>query len=251
MGISVIMASYLGEYPGSRKDPVDKFIRAVKSFLNNTLNEKELIIVSDGCEITNTVYEKHFKNFDNIKLVRVEKREHSWPGELRECGRSIAKYEWITYLDADDYYLRKYLQVLLLIIKENPDHRVFTSTQIAIPIPSDDQLKQWPYFIDISPWGTLNEFRAWRDSKNRNGIIFKSNDIEFVLVQSKSTIGTWCLTHNKYVSSRWRNSKEMGEDANFIQSLIKSENVKSISCPGYMICHITKVDNRDNIVWEF
>jgi glycosyltransferase involved in cell wall biosynthesis len=120
LGITVIMASYLGEYPGSRSNPVQKFIRAVKSFQQQTLQEKQLIIVSDGCGLTNATYEDLFKSDPQITLIRFEKQE-GWPGLLREAARSIAKYEWIMYLDSDDFYLSDYLEKILSIEKTNID----------------------------------------------------------------------------------------------------------------------------------
>ena len=47
--ISIIMQSFLGNYPGSRKDPDFKFMRAVKSFQTQLYKNCELIIVSDDC----------------------------------------------------------------------------------------------------------------------------------------------------------------------------------------------------------
>lgn len=67
-GISVIMPSYLGEYPGSRKDPDKKFIRAVESFKDQTLAQKELIIVSDGCARSPTNYIKR----DGKRIQRLD-----------------------------------------------------------------------------------------------------------------------------------------------------------------------------------
>ena len=42
--ISIIMQSYLGNYPGSRKDSHSKFLRAVQSFQNQLYKNCELII---------------------------------------------------------------------------------------------------------------------------------------------------------------------------------------------------------------
>ena len=50
MKISVIMASFL--QMGHKTNQDIKFVRAVKSFLNQTYKDKELIIVSDGCQKT-------------------------------------------------------------------------------------------------------------------------------------------------------------------------------------------------------
>ena len=49
IGLSVIMPSFLGEYDGCATDREKKFVRAVQSFLDNTLIENELIIIGDNC----------------------------------------------------------------------------------------------------------------------------------------------------------------------------------------------------------
>jgi uncharacterized protein with von Willebrand factor type A (vWA) domain len=71
--ISIIMQSYLGEYPGSRTDSVEKFKRAVKSFQNQLYKNCELIIVSDGCIKTQETYFSEFKTDPNIKFIFVDK----------------------------------------------------------------------------------------------------------------------------------------------------------------------------------
>jgi len=42
-------------------------MKAVKSFIKQTYDDKELIIISDGCNITNKLYDE---NFSNIALTR-------------------------------------------------------------------------------------------------------------------------------------------------------------------------------------
>ena len=64
--ITWIMQSYLGEYEGSRANSDKKFIRAVKSFLAIPDERTQLVIASDGCEITHKLYYKHFKKEQQI-----------------------------------------------------------------------------------------------------------------------------------------------------------------------------------------
>ena len=69
MKISVVMISYLGEYPGARSNPIDKFKRAVDSYIGQTYNDKELIIISDGCDTTKEIYQSYYSNHKDIKFI--------------------------------------------------------------------------------------------------------------------------------------------------------------------------------------
>lgn len=111
MKISVICASYLGRYPGSASNRELKFKRAVKSFLNQTYEDKELIIVSDGCDITNKLYDENFKDIDNIKLIKLNK-QNLYSGNMRNVAFDFAKGEIITYLDSDDAMGKKHLEII-------------------------------------------------------------------------------------------------------------------------------------------
>ena len=69
--VSVIMASYLLPYPGSASNRDKKFVRAVNSFKKQIYQNKELIIVSDGCPLTVDLYNKFFANDENIKIIQI------------------------------------------------------------------------------------------------------------------------------------------------------------------------------------
>jgi glycosyltransferase involved in cell wall biosynthesis len=137
-GISVIMISYLSDYQNSRKYPKEKFIRAVNSFLNQTHEKKELIIVSDGCEITNQLYFEHFDKHNNIYLIRAPKQKSNWPGKLRECARTLANYEWITYLDSDDMFIQNHLFLINDKINSlNEEMEVILNYKKILPLIKD------------------------------------------------------------------------------------------------------------------
>ena len=123
MKISVIMQSYLKDYPGGRSEPRRKFVRAVQSFLDQTYENKELVIVSDGCEITKNIYDLCFKECENIKFVFLSKNEKenysevlgddlvrkNFRGIPRKIGCMIATGDYICYLDSDDKITDDYL----------------------------------------------------------------------------------------------------------------------------------------------
>ena len=109
--ISVIMASYLGAYPGSATNRDKKFVRAVNSFKKQIYQNKELIIVSDGCQLTVELYNKYFSNEPNIKLMQIPKQQ-LYSGEMRNVALDVADGDIISYLDTDDVLGPKHLQII-------------------------------------------------------------------------------------------------------------------------------------------
>lgn len=109
MKISVIMASFLG-MPG--RDKLDlKFKRAVNSFLKQNYEDKELIIVADGCERTMQIYNESFSNENNIKFIPIPKQP-LYSGIMRNIAYEAAEGEIITYLDADDVIGKNHLNII-------------------------------------------------------------------------------------------------------------------------------------------
>jgi glycosyltransferase involved in cell wall biosynthesis len=110
--VSVIMASYLLPYPGSATNRDKKFIRAVNSFKKQTYENKELIIVSDGCPLTIELYNKFFSNDYNIKLISIPKQP-LYSGEMRNAALKISDSDIISYLDSDDVIGPNHLQKIV------------------------------------------------------------------------------------------------------------------------------------------
>ncbi len=117
--ISVIMASYLGEYENSASDRKTKFIRAVDSFVNQTYKDAELIIISDGCQDTIDLYKANYLDYSNIRIVAIDKQE-LFSGKVRDIGIDRASFDWICYLDTDDYFGNNHLEKLVSQIEELP-----------------------------------------------------------------------------------------------------------------------------------
>ena len=110
--VSVIMASYLLPYPGAATNRDRKFIRAVNSFKKQTYQNKELIIVSDGCPITIQLYDRFFSKDTNIKLVQIPKQQ-LYSGEMRNSALKVADGDIISYLDSDDVLGPKHLEIIV------------------------------------------------------------------------------------------------------------------------------------------
>lgn len=110
MKISVIMASFLSM--PNRTNLEAKFKRAINSFLKQTHDDKELIIVADGCEKTMQIYNENFILHNNIKLIPIPKQP-LYSGIMRNIAYEVAEGEIITYLDADDVIGKNHLKTIL------------------------------------------------------------------------------------------------------------------------------------------
>lgn len=100
---SVIMQSFLGDYPGAANNREEKLKRAIDSVIVQTFEDWEMIIVADGCEKTFDIVEKKYYENAKVHCVYIPKQEF-WSGTARDIGKFEAKGDYIVYLDSDDMY---------------------------------------------------------------------------------------------------------------------------------------------------
>ncbi len=93
--ISVVMPSYLGDYPGSAKNRPFKLRRAIESFLSQGIGE--LVIVPDGCAETLKIASEY-----PVRCLEVLSKGVFFDGKPRNVGIEASKYDYIAYLDSDD-----------------------------------------------------------------------------------------------------------------------------------------------------
>jgi glycosyltransferase involved in cell wall biosynthesis len=200
--LSVIMPSFLGEYDGCASDREDKFIRAVHSFLENSLYDKELIVVGDNCSITENVLNEYFKhelNIGRIKFHQFKKKQKLFSGSLRSKGIELASGDYISYLDTDDILGKGHLFSIYNQVKSND--------------------LDWAYFNDF-----IN---------SEAGLIKKNVELK------KDSIGTSSIIHRKDKKINWDKCDGYGHDFKFIERLIKWSNKNEKIYGGtYIICHI-------------
>lgn len=109
MKFSVIMASYLGPYAGAATRRDEKIVRAINSVLSQTFTDFELHVVADGCQQTMDICST-IK--DDRLIATLIKKSPLWDGKPRNTGISLAKGEYIIYLDIDDAYGDNHLKII-------------------------------------------------------------------------------------------------------------------------------------------
>lgn len=230
--ISIVMMSYLGDYPGARSNPIEKFNRAVQSVVDQTFEEWELIIVSDGCELTNQEYLKNWAHEPRIQLIKTEKSKSKWPGTKRQIGVNAAKYEWIGYLDSDDLFLNDRLQKAHKILRSTSAEVIFDNAMSII----FDKREITPFrdstTLSLTPNRSLVELR-----KSVNLPEFGDNIYYYIQDVNKSATGTWCIFHKKGIKVKWEDQNKPGEDTYFTRRLMQRQKCEYLPIAGYIIRH--------------
>lgn len=89
---------------------VEKYLdRCVKSLLNQTLKEIEIILVNDGSPDNSQDIINHYANLYPDKIVPLIK-ENGGLSDARNYGIPYAKGEYISFVDSDDYVDKTFLE---------------------------------------------------------------------------------------------------------------------------------------------
>lgn len=205
--VSVIMPSFLGDYPNAASNREDKFLRAVASFMNQTYKNCELIIVADGCEKTKHFYYTHIvpSKHPGIKYTWMDK-QRQFSGAVRNCGIMIADGEIICYLDTDDIL--------------EPTH----VEKIVEAWNRWGQTVEDPTFIEFDDWVITSENLIEKRRRGHEAL--------------QGRIGTSNIAHSNSIKTKWKDG--YGHDWWFYQNLIVECDRYYVASEamGYQVCHI-------------
>ena len=203
--ISVVMASYLGEYTGCAKDRVIKFHRAVESFIAQDYENKELIIISDGCALTISESRKYYLN-TQIFTYALEKQP-MFSGGVRNMGISKSSGDIVCYLDTDDYFGENHLSKIVAGFNHYPD-------------------ADWLYYNDFVVYHNHPVTgRRW---------VFSEREVDL----RPGDIGTSSVAHLNKPDINWVGCDGYGHDWTFIERLIESKKSAHKHIGEYYVCHI-------------
>lgn len=241
--ISVVMQSFLGDYPGSRSNPEMKFIRAVNSFLDQTNKNSELIIVSDNCKITEKLYKKHFSKNERVKFSFYKKKREkmysnaeegkiNYVGEPRQVGLEMSTGDIVTYMDSDDFFVKNYLEFLHKYWSYNPELDWIIN-------------RGWYDNSKVVNEGVANYNILFEPHYNESVIKIENLDGEWIrgIVKKAATLQSpGLISHKRNCDVKWSNisaGKSISEDIVFYKDIMsKYKNGIQIHIFGYVRCHL-------------
>lgn len=252
MKISVIMQSYLGDYPGSRSHPEFKFVRSVQSFLTQQHQNKELIIASDGCDRTQQLYERLYSHIPYVKFVRAEHRtgdsrmyvteQHGdakvikYRGAARALGLEAATGDIVTYMDSDDVILSHRLSDLAADWSDKDGRYTYASNPL-----------QWiPSFI-VERWHSRIIKGRHRDLSQYGLGPAGTFSLNVAAEHGRVWCATYALSHRRNIQAQWRDNtvtiasdgtrSGKSEDNEFYDQLTKTGAGFRQESDAYVVCH--------------
>jgi len=112
--------------------------KTIQNAINQSFDNYEIIIVNDGSTDNSEAQILTYKD----PRIRYYKQSNKGAGAARNKAISLAKYEYIALLDADDFWDPEYLQEQILLIQKFPTHKVFAT---AIRIEDKDGIRPSQY----------------------------------------------------------------------------------------------------------
>ncbi|RJP72998.1 MAG: glycosyltransferase [Ignavibacteriales bacterium] len=121
MNISVIIPAY------NAGDTISDTIRSIQ---NQTHTGWEIIIVDDGSvDNTSSIVKKFCEKENRIRFIQAQ---HKGAGAARNIGIKNANYDWLLFLDADDWIAKNHLQLLIDRYKSDPTLDIVYSNWVRV-----------------------------------------------------------------------------------------------------------------------
>lgn len=128
--------------------------KTVKSVLNQTFNDFEIIIVNDGSTDQSEAEISALKD----SRIRYYSKKNEGVAFARNFGIQKASSDFICFLDADDYWYPNFLETMHNFISKHPEQKVFAS---AIEIETKNNCIKAHYSIPkTSEFEIVNFFEA-------------------------------------------------------------------------------------------
>jgi glycosyltransferase involved in cell wall biosynthesis len=131
--------------------------RAIDSVLNQEYASSEIIVVDDGSnDNTRKILEAYGEK------IRYVYQENAGVSAARNRGVNEAKYEWIAFLDSDDYWLPHHLQNIVDAMKATDSKAsLYFSDTMLTPDNSESSLWNFCGFKMTDPFLFENDAGEW------------------------------------------------------------------------------------------
>ena len=112
----------------------------IEGILEQTDDDWELIVVSDGCSDTTPELMEHYCK---DKKIRYYQKKHTGIADTRNYGNARAKGEWLVIADSDELWLNNRLELTRKYIKKHPDVEFIAGGMILTSVKGGFNREYW------------------------------------------------------------------------------------------------------------
>ncbi len=142
--------------------------KAIKSVLAQTFNEFELIVVDDGStddsfgKLSVISYQLSLNDSVTFQKLRIINQKNAGVSTARNNGVKVAKFDYIAFLDADDWWDSTYLEEMKGLIDQFPEAGLYGSSYFKVKNGQNIPAK---IGVDVGfERGIINYFRTYSRS---------------------------------------------------------------------------------------
>ncbi|MEW9501071.1 glycosyltransferase family 2 protein [Jeotgalibacillus marinus] len=171
---------------------VEKYLdRCIKSILNQSYENLEIILVDDGSPDRCGKIADHYKTTDS--RVKVIHKENGGLSEARNYGMKEVTGEYVTYVDSDDWIDEKMIETMMNTLNEYEadsvqssfyyayerhnlyDHRYYSREDSPVILNNQSLIRELVINERIKSfaWGKLFKTKLIRDIPFRKGVLFE------------------------------------------------------------------------------
>lgn len=139
--------------------------KAIDSVFNQTYPEFELIVLNDGStddsfvQLSAISYQLSVENPGFFGKLRIVNQENQGVSSTRNSGVRLAKYDYIAFLDADDWWSPSYLEEMKKLIESFPTAGLYGSNYYLV---KNGRMRIAPIAVEASfKSGLINYFQVY------------------------------------------------------------------------------------------
>lgn len=193
---------------------VKKYLnKCVESILNQTFKNYEIILVDDGStDGSGKICDEYAGSCENIKVVH---KTNEGVASARNRGLEESTGEMITFVDADDWIDRRYLEVLYRFMKTEKADLVISGG------------------IDVLEQDRVDAEKRKKRNVTKGEVVSKSEAYRRILLcrQNISVVAWAKMYHKKLFKDVRYPAGKVSEDSGIIDKII--ENCNKIVCTSY------------------
>lgn len=193
---------------------VEKYLKkCIDSIIKQTYKNLEIILVDDGSpDKCPQICDEYAKKDSRIKVIH---KENGGLSDARNVGIDIAKGEYITFVDSDDYIDPEYIELLYKTIKKDKSDMAISSHKVIYEngtvlekatkeesiLKPKEVLKRILYDdgIDLSAWAKLYKIELFKEIRYPKGRLFEDAATTYKLVDKCEKISIISRSTYNYI----------------------------------------------------